>query len=60
MKDKLEKLENPSITSAFRDPKNLKNFLKQSGGISKARSFTSVRPGNMETPFGARLVFAIV
>ncbi len=35
MADKLEKLENPSLASALRDPKNLKNFLKQSGGISK-------------------------
>ncbi|MDC0201915.1 hypothetical protein OAJ56_01590 [Flavobacteriales bacterium] len=35
MADRLEKLENPSIASALRDPKNLKNFLKQSGGISK-------------------------
>ena len=35
MADKLEKLENPSIASALRDPKNLKNFLKKSGGISK-------------------------
>ena len=35
MADKLEKLENPSISSVLRDPKNLKSFLSKTGGVSK-------------------------
>ena len=35
MADRLKKLENPSIASALRDPKNLKNLLKQTGSFSK-------------------------
>ena len=37
LQQKLENLENPSVASTLRDPKQLKDFLMNSGGMSKAQ-----------------------
>tara|TARA_Y100000589_G_C27182609_1_gene641412 strand:- start:127 stop:2382 length:2256 start_codon:yes stop_codon:yes gene_type:complete len=40
--DRLDNLENPTISSVLRDPKNLKSFLNKYGGISKVEKMLMV------------------